>query len=251
MGEFSMKKKSRKVLKILKFIILILAVSLLVVCGLRLYDYFSQLSESKEHINLIKTRTISVTEQEELPLEVDFEQLKKQNDDIIAWIYSEDTPLNYPIVQADDNSYYLRRLTNGIYNIAGSLFADFRNSFDFSDLNTIVYGHNMNNGSMFGFILNYKKQEYFEGHKFAYIFTPDKNFKVEFVAGLTVKSTDEIYRLPMLSEDRETIINRTIEKSDFISDRKIFGSDRFVTLSTCSYSFKDARYVLIGVIEEI
>ncbi len=240
-----------KSFKILKAIIFVLALILLFVCGFRLYDYFFQLSESSKQTNELIEKAITVAEGEEIPVKVDFDELKKQNEDIIAWIYAEDTPLDNPVVQASDNDYYLRRLINGKYNIAGTLFADFRNSFDFSDLNTVIYGHNMNNGSMFGFITNYRKQEYYDTHKDACILTPDKNFKIEFVAGMTVRADDEIYKVPMLIDERESIIDRLIKKSDFVSEREIKESDKLVTLSTCSYSFKDARYILIGILEEI
>ena len=240
-----------KSVKILKAIIFVLALLLLIVCGFKLYDYFFQLSESSKQTDKLIEKAITVTEKEEIPIKVDFEELKKQSEDIIAWIYAEDTPLDNHIVQADDNDYYLRRLINGKYNIAGTLFADFRNSFDFSDLNTVIYGHNMNNGSMFGFILNYRKQEYYDTHKNAYILTPDKNFKVEFVAGMTVRADDEIYKVPMLIEDRESIIERLIKNSDFVSEREVKETDRLITLSACSYSFKNARYILVGILEEI
>jgi len=244
-------KKADLVFKVLKTIVLLLAICLLVVSSIKLFEYFNQLNVSTEQTEYLKEQAVSENEKESVPIEVDFEKLQEENSDIIAWIYGEDTPLNYPIVQSEDNSYYLRRLTNGKYNIAGTLFADFRNFDDFSDMNTVIYGHNMNNGSMFGFILNYRKQEYYDTHKTAYILTPDKNFKIHFVAGMTVKSNDKIYNIPMLSEEREDIIKWITSNSDFVSEREIKESDRLITLSTCSYSFKNARYILVGVLEEI
>lgn len=84
------------------------------------------------------------------PISVDFDTLKEANEDVIGWLYCEDTPINYPVLQSDDNSYYLRRLVNGEWNVAGSLFMDYRNNLSNNDWNTVIYGHNMKNDSMFG-----------------------------------------------------------------------------------------------------
>ena len=87
---------------------------------------------------------------ETAPITVDFERLQEENKDIIAWLYCPDTEINYPVVQSKDNEYYLRRLLDGTWNIAGTLFMDYRNAADCSDLHTIIYGHNMKNNTMFG-----------------------------------------------------------------------------------------------------
>ena len=78
-----------------------------------------------------------------LPFTVNFDALKQQNKDVVGWIYSKDTPINNPILQSNDNAYYLRKLITGEYNTAGSLFMDYRNNSKMQDYNTIIYGHNM------------------------------------------------------------------------------------------------------------
>lgn len=95
---------------------------------------------------------------------VDFEELWKENGDVVGWLYCPDTVINYPVVQGDDNDYYLRRLLDGSNNIAGTLFIDARNKGDFSDWNTVVYGHNMRNDTMFGTLTEYASQEYYCSH---------------------------------------------------------------------------------------
>ena len=138
--------------------IITLAFFILVVSSVKLYNY----NQEKKQIENFTERTVEVNEKAECPVSVDFQKLKEENSDIIAWIYCEDTPINYPVVLAKDNSYYLHRKINGDYGFAGTLFADYRNKGDFSDNNTIIYGHNMKNDTMFGTITEYRNQEYFD-----------------------------------------------------------------------------------------
>ncbi len=84
-------------------------------------------------------------------LQVDFETLRENGPDIIGWLSLPDTVLNYPVTHTDNNEYYLNHLYDGTYNKVGCLFADYENRADFSDRNTIIYGHNMRDGSMFAF----------------------------------------------------------------------------------------------------
>ena len=85
-----------------------------------------------------------------VPPEVDWESLKAINPDIIAWLQIEGTQISYPVMKGTDNDYYLHHTFEKNYNSAGSIFIEYTNSSDFQDCNTIIYGHNMRNGSMFG-----------------------------------------------------------------------------------------------------
>ena len=183
---------------------------------------------------------------ETAPIEVDFEVLWETNEDVVGWIYCEDTPINFPIVQAEDNDYYLRRLIDGTWNSSGTLFADYRNAADFSDSNTIIYGHNMKDKGMFGTLSNYKEQSYYDGHPIMWLLTPDGNYKVELIAGYVTSSTSDIYSIGNTEEEMFALAEQSIEKSTFASDFQVSQGDRFVTLSTCSYEYDNARYVLIG-----
>ena len=90
--------------------------------------------------------------------------LKRDYKDVKGYIEIKGTNINYPIVQSTDNDYYLNHLPNGEKNKMGSIYLDYRNN-DFEDENTIIYGHNMNDGTMFSELENYKKQDYYEKHQ--------------------------------------------------------------------------------------
>lgn len=227
----------------------------------RIYNYNKEEKEQEKLRDTLIENAIIIPSQEEevndevldkkLPIEVNFEVLKTENKDIVAWLYSEGTPINYPVAQAKNNDYYLRRLLDGTYNQAGTIFMDYKNSSDFEDYNTIIYGHNMKNDTMFGTLINYKNQEYFNEHKEMYLFTENKNFKIELFAGYITSSESDIYNLPKNSSTNENLVKTAMKKSTFKSEIEVSKEDRIITLSTCSYDFENARYVLLGRLKEI
>lgn len=187
-----------------------------------------------------------------VPIQVDFDALCGQNQDVVAWLYCPDTPINYPVAQASDNEYYLHRLLDGSKNSAGTLFMDYRNAGNLSDWNCVIYGHNMINDSMFGTLPDYKSQEYFATHTKLYLFTPAGSFAIVLVAGFTTAANDELYsNFSPDGEDQRRLIEDWLERSDFCADYEPNEEDRFITLSTCSYDYDNARYVLIGTLKAL
>lgn len=247
--------------KVIQNLIMILCIVTFAFFGYKIHNYNKE-EKKQEKLRddliesaIIKSGTESQvndeTQSSELPIEIDFNKLKSKNKDIVAWIYSEGTPINYPIAQSKDNDYYLRRLLDGTYNQNGTIFLDYRNNENFEDYNTIIYGHNMKNDAMFGTITNYEKQEYFNEHKNMYLFTENKNFKIEIFAGYTTSSENDIYNFPKSIETNKEIIKTAKEKSTLKSDVEVNNDDKIITLSTCSYDFEDARYVLFGILKNI
>ena len=183
---------------------------------------------------------------ETAPIGVDFHVLTAANEDIIGWLYSPDTPINLPVVQGTDNDYYLDRMIDGTVNGAGTLFVDYRNAPGFADYNTVIYGHNMKNKEIFGTLADYKEPSYFAEHPVMWLLTPDGDYKVELVAGFVTPSDSEVYAFDQTAEAVLAIVRQAIAESTFVSDVEIAEGDRFLTLSTCSYEYENARYVLIG-----
>jgi len=179
--------------------------------------------------------------------EIDHEMLAEMNGDYRCWIYAPGTQIDYPVVQGEDNSRYLKRLFNGERNSAGTLFVDYRNLPDFQDPNTLIYGHHMRNDSMFGTLTDYAEQTYYEGHPIMLVMTPDEIFLLEIFAGYTTSDKDHCYDIAISDEeDMAAFIEEAVRKSDFVSGVQVQTTDRLVTLSTCAYAFEDARYILIG-----
>ena len=133
---------------------------------------------------------------------VDFDALREINPDIVGWIYIEDTNINYPIAQGPDNSYYLSRMYNKQWDGYGCIFMDYLNSPDFSDPNSVIYGHHMQNGSMFQNLAGYKEQEFYETHKTAYLLTPDKNYQIILLSQLTWIMVLMIYKMKCMESEK-------------------------------------------------
>lgn len=185
------------------------------------------------------------------PIQVDFDALFTKNQDVVAWLYCPNTPINYPVVQSSNNDYYLRRLLDGSYNFAGTLFMDYRNAEDISDWNSVIYGHNMKNDSMFGTLPGYKTQSYFQEHPEMFLLTPEQDYSIQLIAGFTTPANSELYSTFAPDDtEMERLLESWIDNSDFDSGIKPTSEDRLITLSTCSYEYDNARYVLIGVLKE-
>lgn len=188
---------------------------------------------------------------EKPPIYVDFEAIHQEYPDVVGWFYCPETPINYPIVQGQDNDYYLHRLMDGTANNAGTLFMDYRNDRDFGDCNTIIYGHNMANKTMFGSIVFYKEQQYFEEHPVWYLLTPEHNYRMEIVAGFVTPETFMGYDFPQLPENMAEMVHKGKELSGVEFPYTPEEGEHLVMLSTCSYEFDYARFILLGALKEI
>lgn len=182
-------------------------------------------------------------------LSVDFDTLQSVNPDIQAWLYMSGSSIHYPVLQAEDNSTYLYRLADGSSNAHGSLFIDCRNAGDFSDWNTLIYGHNMKDGSMFGGLKKYRKQAYYDAHPEMTLFTPEKTYRMEIFAAVTTDVSAAVYRVPAAREERDELVQWAQRNSEIECDVSIGTEDRIVTLSTCTGG-DDDRFVVLAVLRE-
>ena len=182
------------------------------------------------------------------PIRVDFEALLEKNPHVIGWIYAPDTPINYPIVQTKNNSDYLRKALDGSYSHGGTVFLDYRCERDLSGLNSIIYGHNLLDQTMFGTLERYKKQSYYEAHPTLYLLTPEGDYRVDLIAGLDVNAISALYRTDHTAETYQTFLREILRQSDFQTTFPTEEITRTLTLSTCAYEHDDARYIVVGVL---
>jgi sortase B len=180
------------------------------------------------------------------PPQIDFAELQNMNPDVIGWLQIEGIDdINYPVVQGEDNSYYLHRTFKKASNFAGSIFIDYTNSPDFSDCNTIIYGHNMKNGSMFGKLKQLYESEKYKDSKYLWICTPNGKYRYEIFSMQYAAVNSDTYTL---FSDHDEAFGEYLEKMAKRSKvdmgtENLTKDDYVVTLSTCT-SNETVRFVV-------
>lgn len=180
----------------------------------------------------------------------DFADLTAMNPDIIGWLWSPGTDIDYPVMQGPDNDYYLNRTVDKKISVIGSVFMESGNRPDFEDDVTVLYGHHIKNGRMFSSLSGYKSQSYYESHRQLYLYTPDGNYKVTLFAGQILNGKTGTFPLVFGSSISQMMwIDSVLAMSTFQSEVRPVSGDRILTLCTCTYEYDDARYAVYGVLE--
>lgn len=174
--------------------------------------------------------------------------LRKRNADVVGWISVPGTEIEYPFVQANDNSHYLGRNIDGKYAAAGTVFLDYRCNPQFLSFNHYLYGHHMKNGSMFGTLNRFDQASFFDDHPSATLYLDDRTHELEIFAYMVVTSDNAmIYdTVDMKAEAQAEYFNYIAQNARRYRDIGLASGDRIVTLSTCAYEFNDARMVLLA-----
>lgn len=202
-------------------------------------------TSAEESTEITVTETTLAETEDKLPTNIDFDSLQAKNPDTVAWIEVPGTVINYPIVLTEDNDYYLHRDFSGNESKAGSIFMDYRNGGIFEDRHSILYGHNMRDGSMFAGLMAYKDANFFSENNLIYIDMPDGRTVWQIFA-VYVTTVDFYYIITDFADDQAYHgFLQTIEsKSLFRSDISPSVDDNLLTLSTCTYEYDDARFVV-------
>lgn len=190
---------------------------------------------------------------EKLMNPIDWGKLLKTNADVYAWIRVPGTDIDYPILQASmkrEDDYYLHHDIKGDYSFAGCIYTRRENKKDFSDLLTVIYGHNMINGSMLGTLRRFEDADFFKKHKEFYIYMPQKILKYRIVAYMIQDDTDILERYELNNElGLEAYVKEFKQARNIRKKEKIKSDDSIVTLSTCD-SKSGNRRLLQGVLQE-
>ena len=166
---------------------------------------FQYISQQRAYGDLEQYATVSDSENLALSdLTVDWDALTAINPDIVAWIYVPGSPINYPVVQGDDNEEYLHKAFDGSTGwlaSAGTIFLDSANASDFSDQNSALYGHHMNDGSMFASLSNWQNNDEFNAHRDIYLLTPQGNYRLKTFAMVKTTGDDALVQTTFGSEE--------------------------------------------------
>ena len=256
-------KKKKSAGDVILTLILIAAIGVFIYAAINLIHIYTEYKKGTDEYNSIAE--MAVTEKEPdpeegkgktkkkasvtAPMTIDFPALKAVNDDVIGWIYVEAIPsINYPIVRGIDNEYYLHLTYQKNYNFAGTIFADCENHDDFNDCHTLVYGHNMKNGSMFGMLRHFSSdQNTYNKSKYFWIFTPAADYRYEIISAYLTGVNSDTYTLfkgpgqEFLDYMKKIVGYSEIETTPGDLDM----DDKIVTLSTCTGD-DTTRYVVQG-----
>ena len=264
MAKKSKKKKMGTYGSILWNLLLVAALCVFVFSAYNLIKIFLSYKEGTDEYNELRQYTVQVTpepskeapdenggepEPVRAPLTVDFASLQAINPDVKGWLYIEALDISYPIVQGEDNEEYLHTTYEGNSNYAGSIFVDYQNNDNFSDCNTIVYGHNMKNQSMFGKLKQFKEQEKYKDSVYFWILTPEGDYRYQAFSAFYTDAISDAYTL--FSGPGESF---TQYQADMAARSEVplevppmDQNSKIVTLSTCAARDSSRRFVVQGV----
>ena len=176
---------------------------------------------------------------------MDFDALRAENPEIIAWLNIPGTDIDYPVLQGEDNKYYLNHDAQKQPNKNGALFLDYRAHADFSDYSSVIYGHYMSSGMMFQNLVKFKEKDFFDSHSEVVFYTPEETRRLEIIAVALVPSSSDLYNYAFSSpSEQEAHLQLLKEKARYQRDTAFAPGDRLLLLSTCSYEYTEARTIV-------
>lgn len=219
---------------------------------------FQYISQQRAYDDLEQYASLSDSENMTLAdLTVDWDALRAVNPDIVAWVYIPDSPINYPVVQGDDNEEYLHKAFDGSTGwlaSAGTIFLDSTNSPDFSDQNSALYGHHMNDGSMFASLSDWQNNDEYNAHRDIYVLTPQGNYRLKTFALVKTTGDDALVQTTFSSDESyQSYIQDKLDRSVTTQQGEVLSAAdirQSMLFSTCEYSQADGRAVLFAAVVE-
>ena len=234
---------------------LVVLVAALIGLGAIAFQYISQqraYDDLEQYASLSDSENVALAD-----LTVDWDALRAVNPDIVAWIYVPDSPINYPVVQGDDNEEYLHKAFDGSTGwlaSAGTIFLDSTNSSDFSNQNSALYGHHMNDGSMFASLSDWQNNDEFNAHRDIYVLTPQGNYRLKTFALVKTTGDDALVQTTFSSDESyQSYIQDKLDRSVTTQQGEVLSAAdirQSMLFSTCEYSQADGRAVLFAAVVE-
>jgi sortase B len=218
----------------------------LLIGGYGLWDTWYVYRNAGVNAELLKYKPTATGEDAPNPT---LEEMQKINKDVCAWLTVDDTNIDYPVVQGETNLEYLNWAVDGSFSLSGSIFLDYRNSNDFSDAYSLVYGHYMEGEVMFGEIPDFLESDYFKSHTTGTLFTIEHTYDIEWFACEKTDAYDKMIYYPTAYTDEASmtkLLSYLEDSATQYRDIDVSASDRLIALSTCSAADTDGRVILIG-----
>ncbi len=241
-------------------VILIAVIAVFSYSGWQLYSIYHDYSEAEQEYSELEKKylTEKKTDKEsgsegksDIDFDIDFDSLTSINSDIVAWLELPACDISYPVLQTADNSYYLSHTFEKKENHSGAIFLDYCNKTDMSDYNTLIYGHNMKNGTMFGRLKKlYQETNLRSANPYFYIILKDDTvLKYEIFSYYIGNDASKSYDIPQNEADFQAYINYCLANSIEKTNVEVNSSDRVVTLATCSGAAGgNQRFLVHGVL---
>lgn len=233
------KKQKSKKNTILFWIVCLLLVGILIFSGIKIYKWYKENNNNNKIIEKVSEAVIIKDDEpeENNKYVIDFETLKKQNSETVAWLKVNNTKIEYPVVKTKNNDYYLTRSFDKSENSAGWIFADYKNKFDGKDKNIVVYGHNRRDGSMFGSLKNILSSKWYNNEENQNVIfnINGQNYTYRVFSVYQIEKEDYYIKTNFSSNNEYEKFLNTIKKrsvKDFKED--VSKDDTILTLSTCA-----------------
>lgn len=176
------------------------------------------------------------------------DELRELNPDVRGWITIDDTHIDYPVVQGEDDMEYINKDVEGEFFLPGSIFLSCRNTPDFSDSYNLLYGHHMRNGGMFGDVAEFVNKDFFDGHQTGTLYLPKSTRKIELFACVKADAFDSMIYNPELcnEENMDSMLDYIEKHAVQYRDINVTAEDSLIALSTCSETETNGRIILYG-----
>ena len=239
-------------------LVLVISIIGIIICavfiGAKIYQGYKNDHAYDDLQSKVEKETTQVEETTEETIKdnpVNFEELYQTNKDIIGWLVIEDTKIDYPVLQypEENQAYYLYRNVYGEKSIYGSIYTERKNSKDFTDRVTVMYGHNMNNGSMFNNLHKFSDKEFFDKHQYIYLFIPGHILKYEVVSAFEYDDRHILNSFDFADDKTfegylEMIQNPQSMVKNVRDGIELTLDDKILVLSTCVNTNESARYLV-------
>lgn len=183
---------------------------------------------------------------------IDLTALQEVNPDVLGWILIPDTEVSYPLLFGRDNRYYLHRTWDGKNSALGAIFLELRNDESLSDFHTIIYGHRMKNGTMFGSLRNYVNQSYWTAHPYVYIMNSTSIRRYDIFSAYTASVTGPTYQVDFADDgEKQAFLDNSLSLNVLSTGLTPTVTDKIITLSTCSGNTYATRWVVQASLSEI